>query len=121
MRNMSCTIGKSPLRTKIVISLMLLLLSGVLLLTPFGRTTAQTSTIILSQLRPSFYPVPIDSSSIAFWHLDEGRGTTTADVSTNRNVGILRNGPTWTSYCEHNQPPFGNCLIFSGNGTYVEA
>ena len=45
-----------------------------------------------------------------YWPLNEGSGTTTADVSPNGYTGTLQNSPTWqTSSCE-----FADCISFDG-------
>jgi hypothetical protein len=36
-----------------------------------------------------------ESGQAGLWHMDEGSGTTTADVSGNANTGTLENGPVW--------------------------
>jgi hypothetical protein len=40
---------------------------------------------------------PIHGPLVAHWPLDEGAGTTTADLSGNMGPGTLLNGATWTS------------------------
>ena len=40
---------------------------------------------------------PIHGPLVAYWPLDEGSGTTTADKSGNGDDGSLLNGPTWST------------------------
>lgn len=51
-----------------------------------------------------------------YWPMDEGTGTTTADISGSNNTGTLTNNPTWTtaSNCKS-----GNCISFDGVDDYV--
>jgi RHS repeat-associated protein len=51
-----------------------------------------------------------------YWPLDEGTGTTTADLSGNGNTGTLVNSPTWETgaSCKYE-----DCLSFNGATTYV--
>src|SRR5262249_21748837 len=46
---------------------------------------------------PQTTPFLPDVNTAALWHLDEGSGTSIADLSGNNNNGTLIGGPTWTS------------------------
>jgi subtilisin-like proprotein convertase family protein/threonine dehydrogenase-like Zn-dependent dehydrogenase len=56
-----------------------------------------------------------------YWPLDEGSGTTTADLSASARTGTLRNGPTWTTE-KPSAIRFANpqALYFDGVNDYVE-
>ncbi len=43
-----------------------------------------------------FRNVPDGASLLAYWHFDEGSGTTALDASGNNHAGTLVNGPSWT-------------------------
>src|SRR5262249_34009596 len=45
-----------------------------------------------------------DAHTKGLWHLDEGAGTTTADVSGNGNTGVFANDPIWTADSPFNGP-----------------
>src|SRR3989344_1481591 len=57
---------------------------------------------------------PYPSGLIGYWPLDEGSGTTTADVSGYGNSGTLTGGPTWNSLGKVN-----NAVSFDGANDYV--
>jgi glucose/arabinose dehydrogenase/PKD repeat protein len=57
----------------------------------------------------SVAPVQFPSGLVAGYRLDEGTGTTTADISGNNVTGTLVNAPAWTT------GKYGNSLSFSGN------
>ncbi|HEX7960048.1 MAG TPA: LamG domain-containing protein, partial [Terriglobales bacterium] len=54
------------------------------------------------------------SSVVAAYGLNEGSGTTTADLSGNNNNGTLQGGPTWTTAGK-----YGNALSFGGTNGFV--
>ena len=56
------------------------------------------------------------SGLVGYWPMDEGTGTTTADLSGNNNTGTLTNSPTWvtSSNCKS-----GNCISFDGVDDHV--
>ncbi len=59
----------------------------------------------------------LSNGLIGYWKMDEGVGTTTADVSGNNVLGTFGPGtsaPTWTT------GKFGNALDFDGSSDYVE-
>jgi len=68
---------------------------------------------------PSFYAfqnfTKSTSGPIAYWKLDEGTGTTSADSSLNKNNAILFNGPAWVT------GKFGKAIQFDGTNDYLEA
>ncbi len=53
-------------------------------------------------------PLPFPPGLVAGYRLDEGTGTTTADISGNSSTGTLVNGPVWTS------GKYGGALSFGG-------
>lgn len=63
-----------------------------------GDTATATRNIVVDRLSP-----------VAHWTLDEGTGTTTADVSANGHTGTLQNAVAWT-----NTGRFGRGLTFDG-------
>lgn len=56
---------------------------------------------------------PVKEGRVLDMRFDEGSGDTANDLSGNRNVGTLKNGPVWT------QGRFGNALDFDGVDDYV--
>ena len=55
---------------------------------------------------------------VGYWGMDEGRGTTTSDISGNNNTGVFAtaaSSPAWTS------GKVGGALSFNGTTTYVDA
>jgi glucose/arabinose dehydrogenase/PKD repeat protein len=56
----------------------------------------------------SVSPVQFPPDLVAGYRLDEGTGTTTADISGNNTTGTLVNGPAWTT------GKYGNSLSFTG-------
>ena len=54
----------------------------------------------------------ITDGLIGYWPMDEGTGSTAADMSTNNNDGTI-SGAGWTA------GKFGNALNFDGNNDYV--
>ena len=57
---------------------------------------------------------PSPSGLIGYWPLDEGSGTSTADVSGYGNSGTLTGGPTWNSSGKVN-----SALDFNGSDEYI--
>ena len=55
----------------------------------------------------------ITSDLAGWWKLDEGSGSSTADASSNGNIGTLQNAPLWTT------GPIENALAFNGIDQYV--
>ena len=55
------------------------------------------------------------AAQAAYWPLDEGTGTTTADISGNTQTGTLTNSPVWAT------GKIGNALTFNGTNQYVTA
>jgi len=55
----------------------------------------------------------IAQGALAYWGLDEGTGTTTADATGHALTGTLVNSPTWSTGL------FGNALKFNGTNNYV--
>ena len=60
-------------------------------------------------------PTSVDSGLLAYWHLDEGMGSTTADSSGNNRTATLVGSPTWTT-----AGYVGNALTFNGSPNYAE-
>ncbi len=58
---------------------------------------------------------PPASALVAYWTFDEGSGDIAWDSSSNRNNGILINGPQWVP-----QGKLGGALQFDGQDDYVE-
>jgi len=58
-------------------------------------------------------PAPDDRGLVAHWTFDEGSGTVTRDVTGNGHDGVIH-GAAWTP------SPWGQCLRFGGDGTYVD-
>ncbi len=59
---------------------------------------------------------------LAYWKLDEGAGTTTADATTNGFNGVLVNGPSWTSSSVPQAPAgWATALSMDGTDDYVSA
>ncbi|MBN2132109.1 MAG: hypothetical protein JW741_21590 [Sedimentisphaerales bacterium] len=56
----------------------------------------------------------VDPDLIGWWRLDEGRGSTAADLSRFGNKGTLMGGPTWIV------GQVGNALMFDGLDDYVQ-
>ena len=50
---------------------------------------------------------------VGYWLMNEGCGTTNADVSGNGNIGTI-SGATWS------EGKFGSCLSFDGNNDWVD-
>ena len=56
------------------------------------------------------------SGLVGYWPMDEGTGTTTADLSGNNNTGTLVNGPIW------NTGKIGKGVDFNGSSShYIES
>jgi glucose/arabinose dehydrogenase len=70
--------------------------------------SAATSYVATYTLSPN----PLPPGLVAGYRLDEGAGTTTADLSGNNNTGTLVNGPAWTT------GKYGAALNFGGT-SYV--
>jgi hypothetical protein len=73
------------------------------------------------------FPVspPSTTGLVGYWPLDEGSGTTTADVSStgstaNGNTGTLTNSPSWSTGVWA-LGPTGSALTFNGTTNYVKA
>lgn len=66
--------------------------------------TALTQTQIQQTLKNEIDPAT--SNLVGYWKLNEGTGTSTADLTTNHNTGTLTNGPTWiTGYIPTSPTP----------------
>jgi glucose/arabinose dehydrogenase/PKD repeat protein len=57
--------------------------------------------------------IPVPPGLVGGWRLDEGAGTSTADVSGNGITGTLVGGPAWSAGVR------GNALTFAGTTQYV--
>ncbi|MCB0113898.1 MAG: proprotein convertase P-domain-containing protein, partial [Caldilineaceae bacterium] len=62
------------------------------------------------------------SMPFGYWPLDEGSGTTTADLTATAGTGTLRNGPSWTTTEKPAAIQFENsaALYFDGTDDYVD-
>jgi RHS repeat-associated protein len=78
---------------------------------PMGQQTYYSYSNADSQ---NTFVTPLASGLLGYWSLDEGRGTTTADISGNGGIGTLLNSPSWQtgSSCK-----FGDCLSFTGSSS----
>lgn len=62
-----------------------------------------------------------EAGLIGYWRLDEGSGTTTADVSSHGNTGTLVNGPAWiSSGAVEVAPDPGYALDLNGTNSYIQ-
>ena len=66
------------------------------------------SFILVLGLTTTFAKADISDGLVAYWPLDEGTGTTTADVTGNGNNGTLLGAPTWVG------GKLGGALDFDG-------
>jgi PKD repeat protein/glucose/arabinose dehydrogenase len=69
-------------------------------------------------------PFTPDANTRGLWHLDEGSGSTTADVSGNNNTGTLLNNPIWADDSPFRTPdttPPTISNVRSGNITATSA
>src|SRR3989344_1954783 len=60
---------------------------------------------------------------VGYWSMDEGRGTTTADISGNNNTGIMvstTTSPAWTSGRANPPAGGGGALSFDGTDDYIQ-
>ena len=57
---------------------------------------------------------PEPSYTMGLWHLDDGSGTTTTDISGNGNNGSFSGAPVWST-----SGRFGHALNFDGTDDYV--
>jgi hypothetical protein len=71
-----------------------------------NSSVAQASFVITTNTVPA--------GIVDAFPFNEGSGTVTADLSTNKNVGKLVNGVSWTA-----QGKYSNALLFNGTSGYV--
>jgi hypothetical protein len=85
-----------------------------------GQTGGATITVTVSDgslSTPASFQLTVNAVPTnlrAAYAFQEGSGTTTADASGSLNIGILTNGPVWTT-----QAVFGNALSFDGVNDFV--
>ncbi|MHC4325139.1 MAG: hypothetical protein ACYSUX_12820, partial [Planctomycetota bacterium] len=72
------------------------------------------SFILVLGLTSTFAKADISDGLVAYWPLDEGTGTTTADISGNGNNGTFVDAPAWVS------GKFGGALDFDGIDDVVD-
>jgi hypothetical protein len=74
---------------------------------------ARAAACLLILVMGATAPIYADVNPVGQWKLDEGSGSTTADISGNGNTGTLVGSPAWTT--GHT----GNALNFNNLTSYV--
>ena len=65
--------------------------------------------ILLMLICHAAFAEDIKTGLIGWWKLDDGSGTTAADISGQGNTGTLTGGPKWASNCKRT-----GCVTFDG-------
>ncbi len=73
-----------------------------------------TSFILVLGLTTTFAKADISDGLVAYWPLDEGTGTTTADLTGNGSDGTFVDAPAWVG------GKLGNALDFDGSNDAVD-
>lgn len=75
--------------------------------------TSLSIAVFFIIINTSLFSLAVAPTPLGYWPLNEGTGTTTADLSGNGRTGTLVNGPTWTT------GKISNALSFDGINDYV--